>query len=424
MSQVLAPDNSADQAEAPDLVSLAGWAAELEPTAEDIVLADRPLLDTIAVTVAAQGHPVAAYTRQESAALRWAAVGHVLDFDDVHLPSTSHVSVVCVAATLASGGGAREYLAGAGVFARIGAALGWSHYARGWHATCTAGAPAAAVCAGLSMGLDIEGLTRAMALAVPAAGGVQAAFGAAGKSLQVGFTADAGVRAARLAAAGASANPGALQQWFDLVGGEGPVVLPGPVIPDGLAIKLHPCCYALQRPIGTARLVREQLVAAGGDPVRDVAEIEVGTPAATLQPLITALPTTGLEGKFSLPYSIATALLDDFPGLIHFTDDAVDRPGARALMDLVTVRTTPDETGILAGDTTIRVRTHDGSLHRASLDLPPGHPGRPPSAAELDAKVAACLAGPGSEYLVGLTDLSWASAADLLTGLLPADPAG
>jgi len=31
--------------------------------------------------------------------------------------------------------------------ARLGTALGWPHYARGWHATCTAGAPGAAACA-------------------------------------------------------------------------------------------------------------------------------------------------------------------------------------------------------------------------------------------------------------------------------------
>ena len=27
--------------------------------------------------------------------------------------------------------------------ARLGSALGWRHYSAGWHATCTAGAPAA-----------------------------------------------------------------------------------------------------------------------------------------------------------------------------------------------------------------------------------------------------------------------------------------
>ena len=92
-----------------------------------------------------------------------------------------------------------------------------------------------------------------MALAVPAAGGVQRAFGTAAKSLQVGFAAAAGVRAAHLAAAGASADPAALDQWFRLVGGPVRSDLDGPLVPEGLAVKLHPCCYALQRPISATR---------------------------------------------------------------------------------------------------------------------------------------------------------------------------
>ncbi|HZD73246.1 MAG TPA: MmgE/PrpD family protein, partial [Actinomycetota bacterium] len=168
---------------------LAAWAVGLEPTADDLELAERALLDTMAVTLAARDHPLVRVAGGLDEAARWAAVGHVLDFDDLHLPSTAHVSVVCVPAVLASGGDARAYLAAAGVMARLGTALGWEHYARGWHATCTAGAPAAAVGAALSLGLDAQGVALAMALAVPAAGGVQRAFGTSAKSLQVGMAA-------------------------------------------------------------------------------------------------------------------------------------------------------------------------------------------------------------------------------------------
>ena len=151
------------------IAELADWAAELEPADDERELARRALVDTVAVTLAASGDPVARMTAGMPEPLRWTATGHVLDFDDVHLPSTSHVSVVCVSAALACGGGARAYLAGAGVMARLGTALGWSHYGSGWHTTCTAGAPAAAVAAGVALGLDADGLRRAMALAVPAA---------------------------------------------------------------------------------------------------------------------------------------------------------------------------------------------------------------------------------------------------------------
>jgi 2-methylcitrate dehydratase PrpD len=80
--------------------------------------------------------------------------------------------------------------------------LGWEHYSAGWHATCTAGTPAAAVTTAVALGLDAERTATAIALAVPAAGGVQRAFGTAAKPLQVAFAVEAGVRAAARADAG------------------------------------------------------------------------------------------------------------------------------------------------------------------------------------------------------------------------------
>jgi 2-methylcitrate dehydratase PrpD len=394
------------------IADLAEWAAALEPDDADRRLAQTALSDTVAVTLAAADDPVVQLTAELPEPLRWAAVGHVLDFDDVHLPSTSHISVVCVSATLAAGGGARAYLAGAGVMARLGAALGWAHYSRGWHATCTAGAPAAAVAAGLSLGLDADGLKRAMALAVPAAGGVQRAFGTSGKCLQVGFAAEAGVRAARLAAAGASADPAALDQWFALLGGTAGPVLPGPAVPQQLAVKLHPCCYAMQRPISAARTLRGD----GLDP-DGVERIVVTTPQAGMQPLIHHAPRTGLEAKFSMEYAVATALLDDFPGLAEFTDAAVARPAVRRLMERTQVHTTAGGgEDLLAGETAVTVEIADGTTAEAALDLPQGHPGRPATPAELTAKVASCV---GSERSEQITGLSWEDARQVLRTAYP-----
>ena len=57
-------------------------------------------------------------------------------------------------------------------------------------------------------------------------------------------------RVTRLAAAGAEADQAALDARLELVGGDASSVdLTGPAVPDGLAIKIYPCCYALQRPI-------------------------------------------------------------------------------------------------------------------------------------------------------------------------------
>jgi 2-methylcitrate dehydratase PrpD len=388
---------------------LAGWAIELRASEEDLALTDRALVDTIAVAVAARAHPIRDVLGDLPEDAAWATLAHVLDFDDLHMESTTHISAICVPAALGAGGDARAYLAGAGVMGRLGRALGWSHYTAGWHATCTAGAPAAAVAAAVAMGLDAERTATAMALAVPAAGGVQRAFGTAAKSLQVGFAVDAGTRAARLAAAGASADPRALDEWLALVGGDAERLdLAGPAVPGGLAIKLFPCCYAMQRPISALR----QLSLADLDSQR-VARILVRTPRSTLQPLIHRSPATGLEGKFSLEYAVAATLLDHRPGLESFDDDAVARPAARALAERVEIVGTPGGDGLLAGDVTIELVLDDDTALRTELDLPPGAPARPPSAQDLQGKVADC-AGELADEVMALT---WAGAADFLRGL-------
>jgi 2-methylcitrate dehydratase PrpD len=332
------------------------------------------------------------------------------------MESTAHVSVVCVAATLATGGDARAYLAGAGVMARLGMALGWAHYASGWHATCTAGAPAAAVAAATALGLPAERIATALALAIPGACGVQRAFGSAAKPLQVGFAADAGVRAARLAAAGADADPGAVDQWLRLVGGDpARVDTTGPAVPGGLAIKIFPCCYALQRPISA---LHEWLRGQGRsriDPAA-VTEIQVCTPESTVQPLIHHEPRTGLQGKFSLEYAVAAALLDSRPGFASFTDEAVNRPEAQRVARLVKTTASPGGGSLLAGQADITLVLADGDRHEVSLRLPPGSPGRPPSAQDMAAKVADC--GPDVPDL--LTGLDWARAAAILAERLPA----
>ena len=119
----------------------------------------------------------------------------------------AHVSVVCVPTALATGGGARAYLAAAGVMARLGHGAGLAallgRVARHLHRRGAGRAAGAAV----AFGLPAERIATAMALAVPAAGGVQRAFGTDAKSLQVGFAVEAGIRAARLAAAGRAGRP-------------------------------------------------------------------------------------------------------------------------------------------------------------------------------------------------------------------------
>ena len=383
--------------------TLAAWADALAPTGEDLELARRALVDTVAVAVAAREHELLAIAKSLAAAGRLAVAAHVLDYDDLHLPSTSHISAVCVPATLAAGGDARAYLAGAGTMARLGMQLGWPHYDSGWHSTCTAGAPAAAVAAGVAMELDIDRLATAIALAVPAAGGSHRAFGTHAKALQVGFAVEGGLRAATLAAAGATADFAALDQWLALVGATHPQpVLEGSAVPGGLAVKLSPCCYALQRPI---QAVGEAL---GDEPLapQEIEAVLVTAPSDTLRPLIHHRPETGLQGKFSLEYAVSASVLDGLPGVASFTDIAVGRTAARELVRRVEIREAPGGEGLLSGRVRVELRLRSGKTREAEVELPPGAPGRPPTDIELAAKLADCAGARAA----AVAELTWDTA--------------
>jgi 2-methylcitrate dehydratase PrpD len=393
-------------------LALAEWADSLQPAPGDLELAGRSLRDTVAVALAANSHPVTRLAAGLPDGARWAVAAHVLDFDDLHMESTTHISALCVPTALATGGGARGYLAGAGVMARLGTALGWPHYSAGWHATCTAGAPACAAGAAVTLGLDPGQIATAIALAIPGAGGVQRAFGTDAKSLQAGFAVDAGIRAALLAAAGARADWSALEAWLALVGGDpGALDLAGPAVPGGLAIKIYPCCYALQRPISALA----ELVADGLDPGA-VRRIVVRTPEATVAPLIHHRPDTGLEGKFSLEYACAAALLDRHPGFASFTDEAVCRPAARRLTGMVETELTPGGSWLLDGELAAEVHTGEEVL-RVKQQFPPGAPRRPPADAELHAKLSDCVTGLDADPAAW----TWQDAAQVLARFLPAD---
>ena len=148
------------------------------------------------------------------AALVNGTAAHALDFDDNFHPLAGHATAVLAPALLAlaeergAGGSAvlDAYAVGLEVIGRIGDGVNLQHYERGWHSTSTVGAiGAAAACARL-MGLDADGVQRAISLGSSLAGGSKRQFGTMAKPLHAGFAAQHGLLAARLAAAGVSAT--------------------------------------------------------------------------------------------------------------------------------------------------------------------------------------------------------------------------
>lgn len=386
--------------------SLGRWAAEAQPSRADLELAQTALIDTVAVAIAGATHPLTTMVAALPRAARWAAQAHVLDYDDLHLPSTTHISTVCVPAAAATGGGARAFLVGAGVMARLGAALGWSHYSRGWHATSTTAPMAAAAVAATAKGLDAERTATAIALAVSSAGGVQRAFGSDGKAIQVGVAVDAGIRAAELAASGAVADLRVIDAWLGLVS-EPPfdLGLDSPeMIPGGLAVKVYPCCYALQRPIACAADVARDI-----DP-GEVERIEVWLTESAVQPLVHHRPTSGLEAKFCLEHALAVGITDGFAGFDSFSDASVHRPEVARLTRRVSVHLAPGGSGLLEDVVRVGMVTTDGRTHSGEIDIPPGAPGRPVTREQLAHKVRDCVGDMADTVL----DAGWNDIADLL----------
>src|SRR5262249_49351903 len=157
----------------------------------------------------------------------------------------------------------------------------------------------------------------------------------------------------------ATADPTAFDAWLALVGGTAAKLdVGGPAVRGGLAIKLFPACYALQRPISALLALADDVDAA------DVVDVRVRTTESSLVPLIHNQPRTGLEAKFSLEYAIAAALLDRPPGLAAFTDDAVMRREAQRLSGLVQLDVLPGGDGLLAGEFEASVTTSSGHVAR------------------------------------------------------------
>src|SRR6185369_3728476 len=100
----------------------------------------------------------------------------------------------------------------------------------------------------------------------------------------------------------------------------------------GYVLKPYPCGAPLQRPVDAILALRARH-AIDPDAVRD---IRVGVSYLFAEVLIRHRPATGLEGRPSLPFCAASAMLDGRLGLDAFTDECVRDARVQAMMARVT----------------------------------------------------------------------------------------
>ncbi|MGW1026467.1 MmgE/PrpD family protein [Streptomyces sp. NPDC002577] len=362
-----------------------------------------------------------------AAALANGTAAHALDWDDASPSMPIHPAAVLFPALVARACVApvdtatfvEAYNVGSAVFRAVSEALPLSvHYGRGWHNTATTGRLAATAAVARVAGLDAGRTQRALGIAASTAGGALANFGTMTKPLHAGLAARDAVMAVGLAERGFTANAAQLESrgGFFALFGEAESGLQA-ALPERLehwerawvtdwVIKRYPSCYGTHRAIDAAIGLRAEL---GGDP--RIAEVEVLVHPTGLRPLLDHRPTTGLEGKFSMEYTVARALLHGQVTLADFTDRRLADPAVQAVMDKVRVAeaAAPDApAGSVTRYAVVSVRRTDGSVLTRRVDVSRGDARNPLSDDDLTGKaLEACRAA----------GWSTAEGADLAAGL-------
>lgn len=351
-------------------VTVAGAAEALPKRLIEHALAEggKPL-----ATLVAQRHKVAPL----QAALINGTTSHMLDYDDVNLSMNGHPSAVLMPAVLAAaearGSSGIEllsaFVAGYEAAARVGLLVAPGHYARGYHATATVGAVAAAVaCAKLNV-LDDDAMANAIGIAVTQAAGLKSMFGTECKPFHAGLAAQNGLRAAQLAALGMQSRTDALEcrQGFASVFSpdfhpEAVLAEPGRYYLLENLFKYHASCYGTHSALECVEKLKRESRFKTEDVKRAVVRVEKTNDAVcNIQK-----PTNGLEAKFSVRFVTALGLADaDTSDLAIYNEVTAGNPALVALRDRVTVEIVENRPVML---TDLMVELNDGRTLSCTAD--------------------------------------------------------
>jgi len=347
-------------------------------------------------------------------------MAHARDYDDTHDAAVLHAGVSVVPAALAAAelnprATGADLLAGiaAGLelVCRLGVATTIGIIDSGFIYSSLFGYFGAAAAAARVAGLDAAGIQNAIGIAYSQAAGTHQVTRDAAlmKRMQPGLAAKAGLMAVQLAQRGIRGA----QNVFDGIDGLFRIYLRGGYDParlredlgqrwefTDLSYKPYPCCRFNHTAIDAALAITNQ----PGFEAASVTRIAAGVNQQSYQAVCTPLeirkhPTTVVQAQFSIPFTVATALIDREVALRHFTAEGLQRPDILALAARV-------ECGVdeaierdwsrNVSPTALLVQAGNAAFQQR-VDLPSGHPQAPMSAAARRAKLLDCLrtGGPG-----------------------------
>jgi 2-methylcitrate dehydratase PrpD len=337
------------------------------------------------------------------AALANGAMAHAFELDSAVRPSAgAHPGATVFTAALAM---AQErglsgralltaFLAGSEVIIRIGRATKHSNEVRGFHAPGTTGPFGAAVACGHLLGFDAQRMTNALGIAGSLSCGLvefaRSGTGAMVKRLHFGRAAESGVLAANLAADGFTGPATVLEgdcgflkvfcnEWDidQLTRGLGETWLT-----QRISMKRYACHTACHTPVQAI----VDMKASGPLRSEDIQSIEIKVGQKELSRHDIRDPGDVMIGQYSVPFSVALAIVADARDPRTFRDADVNDPELRSLIGRI--RLVPWDTprpSPIASVTTVTMR--DGTVRRSEVTDFRGTPDNPLSASELRDKL-------------------------------------
>ncbi|MEQ9518714.1 MAG: MmgE/PrpD family protein [Parvibaculum sp.] len=344
-------------------------------------------------------------------AFLWGSLTHILETDDLHRQSVVHPGCVVippawVVATRRNATG-RDFLTsvlhGFEATTRVGMGVGPEHY-RIWHNTSTCGPFGSAMAVSSLLNLNAAAATNALGNAGSQAAGLWEFLetGAMTKHLHAGHAAEAGVRAAELAAFGFSGPPKILEGEKGFFRAACPDAKPDAVLsvldaPWQLtitSIKPWPSCRHTHPAIDAAIAIRTEMKRRSL-PIDAIEYVSVDVYQAAMDVCDRPDPGSEYEAKFSLYHTVAAALARDVVNFEAFGPDA--RNDLAALRAKIAVKVADPYASAYPASwgSAVRLTLKSGEVITETRSNAKGDPEAPLSKAEMVAKAEMLLAHAG-----------------------------
>jgi 2-methylcitrate dehydratase PrpD len=336
-----------------------------------------------------------------AAALINGSAAHTVEVDDVFRDGIYHPGAPTIAAALAlaqargASGEAflRAVIVGYEISTRIAAVMGRAHY-KYWHNTGTIGCFGACAAASELLGLDGTRFAHALATAATFSAGLQQAFrmDSMSKPLHAGRAAEAGVTAALAAREGVTGSLDVLEgdSGYGRAMGDDPdweralATLGHDFHITRMTFKNHACCGHVFAAIDGALALQQQMRVLAPD----IERVSIGTYKAALDVARHESPQTAAEARFSLKYTVASALTHGSVRLAAFEPPRLEDPVTRELMRRIDVAIDPELDAAFPAQRAARIAIEscDGRRGEHLQPTRKGDPEAPLSDAELEHK--------------------------------------